>query len=93
MQYRIRRFGVQSTALTVGMLYFAIGLLLVPFFYAATRSAPPDRALPGIAFVLGPFIYAVIGYIGTALVCWIYNLIAGWSGGISLALEQDGAGE
>ena len=93
MQYRIRRFGIQSTALTVGMLYFAIALLILPFFYAATRSAPPDRALPGIAFVLGPFIYAVIGYIGTAIGCWLYNLIAGWSGGVSLTLEQDGAGE
>lgn len=91
MQYRIRRFGVQSTALTIGILYFFIALILVPFFFAASRNSPPEQALPGIAFVLGPFIYAIIGYVASAVGCWLYNLIAGWSGGISLTLDQDGA--
>lgn len=93
MQYRIRRFGIQSTALTVGILYFVLALVLVPFFFLATRNVPSDQALPGIAFVLGPFFYAVIGYVFTAIGCWFYNLIAGWSGGIALTLEPDGAGE
>jgi hypothetical protein len=93
VKYRIRRFGIQSTALTVGILYFVIALVLLPFLFLATRDSPPDQALPGIAFVFGPFIYAVIGYVGTAIGCWIYNLISGWSGGIALTLEPDGAGE
>lgn len=92
MQYRIRRFGIQSTALTVGIMYFILALLIAPLFYLASRSGPPDQALPGIAFLLGPFIYAVIGYVVTAIGCWLYNLIAGWSGGVSLTLEPDGAG-
>ena len=92
MQYRIRRFGIQSTALTVGVLYFLLAWILVPLFYLASRNSPPEQALPGIAFVLGPFIYAVIGYLGTAIGCWLYNLVAGWSGGISMTLEQEGAG-
>jgi hypothetical protein len=92
VQYRIRRFGIQSTALTVGVLYFVLALLLAPLFYLASRNAPAGEALPGIAFVLGPFIYAVIGYVATAIGCWLYNLIAGWSGGISLTLEPDGGG-
>lgn len=93
MQYRIRRFGVQTTALTVGIVYFFVALILVPFFFMASQNGPPEKALPGIAFVLGPFIYAVIGYVGTAIGCWLYNLVAGWSGGVSFTLEQDGAGE
>ena len=92
MQYRIRRFGIQSTALTVGVLYFLLAWILVPLFYVASRNSPPEQALPGVAFVIGPFIYAVIGYLGTAIGCWLYNLVAGWSGGISLTLEQEGAG-
>jgi hypothetical protein len=77
----------------VGILYFTLALLILPFFYMATRNVPAEQKLPGVAFVLGPFIYAVIGYVGTAIACWLYNLIAGWSGGVSLTLEQDGAGE
>ena len=92
MQYRIRRFGIQSTALTVGILYFVLALLFLPFLYLATRNAPGEQ-MPGIAFVLGPFIYAVVGYVFTAIGCWLYNLIAGWSGGVALTLEPDGAGD
>jgi hypothetical protein len=92
LQYRIRRFGIQSTALTVGVIYFLLAWILVPLFYLASRNSPPEEALPGIAFVLGPFLYAIIGYIGTAIGCWLYNLVAGWSGGISVTMEQEGAG-
>ena len=92
MQYRIRRFGIQSTALTVGIIYFFLALILVPLFYVASRNGPPEQALPGVAFVLGPFLYAAIGYLGTALGCWLYNMVAGWSGGVSMTLEQDAAG-
>jgi hypothetical protein len=91
LQYRIRRFGIQSTALTVGVIYFLLAWILVPLFYLASRNSPPEEALPGIAFVLGPFLYAIIGYIGTAIGCWLYNLVAGWSGGISVTMEQEGA--
>ena len=86
MQYRIRRFGIQSTALTVGILYFLLALLLVPIFYFATRGAVTG-ALPPIMILLIPFIYAVVGYIGSAIGCWLYNIVAGWSGGIAFTLE------
>lgn len=29
----------------------------------------------------------------TAIGCWLYNLIAGWSGGVSLTLEPDGTSD
>jgi hypothetical protein len=93
VQYRIRRFGIQSTALTVGVLYFVLALLLAPLFYLISSNAPPSEKLPGIAFVLGPFVYAVIGYVAAAIGCWLYNLIAGWSGGVSLTLEPEGAAD
>ncbi len=86
MQYRIRRFGVQSTALTVGILYFILSLLLVPIFYLATLGAGA-KAFPPVMILLIPFLYAVVGYIGTAIGCWLYNIVAGWSGGIAFTLE------
>ena len=75
MQYRIRRFGIQSTALTVGILYFLLSLLLLPIFYLATGGAMAG-ALPPLALVLIPFVYAVVGYVGSAIGCWLYNIVA-----------------
>jgi len=86
VQYRIRRFGIQSTALTVGILYFLLSLLLLPIFYLATGGAIAG-ALPRLTLVLIPFIYAVVGYVGSAIGCWLYNIVAGWSGGIAFTLE------
>jgi hypothetical protein len=86
VQYRIRRFGIQSTALTVGILYFLLSLLLLPIFYLASGGAIVG-ALPTLTLVLIPFIYAVVGYVGSAIGCWLYNIVAGWSGGIAFTLE------
>jgi hypothetical protein len=86
VQYRIRRFGIQSTALTVGILYFVLALLFVPIFYFVARGGAAG-ALPAIMIVIIPFIYAVVGYIGTVIGCWLYNIVAGWSGGIAFTLE------
>ncbi len=92
MQYRIRRFGIQSTALTVAILYFVLALLLVPVFYFAMRAAP-GGAFPPFTIVLIPFLYGLVGYIGTAIGCWLYNIVAGWSGGIGFTLEPADGGE
>lgn len=92
MDYRIRRFGIHSTALTVATMYFILALVIVPFLYLATRNAP-GQALPGFMFVVGPFFYAAMGYVIAAIGCWIYNNIAGRVGGITLTLEPEGAGD
>ena len=90
MQYRIRRFGIQSTALTVAIMYFILALVILPFIYLASRGAP-GQSFPTFVFLLGPFIYAVIGYVFTTIACWVYGIVAGWTGGIALTLEPGDA--
>jgi hypothetical protein len=87
VDYRIRRFGIASTALTVAIIYFILGVVIAPLFYLASINAPPGQSLPGLAFILGPFLYAVFGYVFAAIGCWLYNIIAGWTGGVALTLE------
>ena len=87
MHYRIKRFGVASTALTVAILYFVLALIIAPFIYIVSANATADQRLPGLMFVLGPFFYAAFGYVFAAIGCWLYNLTAGWTGGVALTLE------
>jgi hypothetical protein len=91
MQYRIRRFGIHPTALTGAIIYFVLALVFVPILYLASRDKPGE-SMPTIVFVLGPFLYAVVSYVFTAIACWLYNLVGGWTGGIAFSLEPDGAG-
>jgi hypothetical protein len=87
VDYRIKRFGVASTALTVAIIYFVLGLVIAPLIYMASAAATGDQKLPGLVFVLGPFLYAVFGYVLAAIGCLLYNVIAGWTGGVALTLE------
>ncbi|MDD4351482.1 MAG: hypothetical protein PHU71_00665 [Candidatus Gracilibacteria bacterium] len=39
------------------------------------------------ALIMAPIMGAIGGFIGGAIGAWIYNLVAGWMGGIKLELE------
>ena len=95
--YRIRRFGVMKTSTIVAAMYltvaFVIGLpiaLIVAVAGTSTGAAGQGTgAALGIVLVvvlLGLF-YAVIGWIFTAIACVLYNIVAGWVGGIEIQLE------
>ncbi len=82
---------MHSTASTVAILYFILGVIFVPIVYFASQANPTAK-LPTITLILGPVAYAVFGYIMTAIMCWLYNMVASWSGGFTMTLEADEAG-
>jgi len=38
--------------------------------------------------VLGVIGYGIFGYVFTALTAWIYNVVAGWTGGVEFTLSD-----
>ena len=91
MAQRIRRFGVGQTAKMLGVLYALMGVVLIPIFLVATMYAPDSTGYGmGVAIAL-PVIYGVIGFVFTAIGCAIYNLVAGWIGGIEVEIEEPAA--
>ncbi len=89
MKHRITHISVHRTALMVAVLYGFLGLLFVPFFWAMAAFNPRE-AIPGIVTLLFPVLYAALGYIFSAVTFIIYNLVAGWVGGIELTLTPVG---
>jgi hypothetical protein len=87
LQYRLTRFGIHSTALIVGIIYFILAIVCIPIVYLISRNAP-NGGLPGAVLVIGPVVYGVFGYVFTAIGCWLYNLIASGTGGMVFTLEQ-----
>ena len=101
---RVRRFGVIQTSNMAAMMYFVLAILfLLPFFFFA--SLIPDMSnemgaeaagfdtsfsvFSGIFLFFIPPIYAAIGWVTTAIMCWFYNLIAGFVGGIAIDLQLE----
>ena len=99
----IRRFGVWSVAKLSGTLYGCLGLIfgiivaLISVVAAGASSALRDSNLPmagmlpaffGVgAVILLPIMYGLMGLIFGALTAALYNLIAGWVGGIEMEVH------
>lgn len=96
--YSIRRFGVVRTATIVAVFYMlAAALFIVPIMLivaiASVSGAGGGNA--GAAGLIGGLVggllvlivYGALGWVFTAIACLLYNLAAGWVGGIQFQLE------
>ncbi|MGH2476321.1 MAG: hypothetical protein ACRDIL_13755 [Candidatus Limnocylindrales bacterium] len=96
--YRIRRFGIIKTATVAAVMYMVIiAIFAIPFalIVAVAGSRVPVGGTT-IGFDAGGVIaiallaivfYGILGWIVTAIACALYNLVAGWIGGVEVELE------
>lgn len=98
MMQRIRRMGVMQMAKTSGVLYALLGVIIgVPVVLFMSTIAKTTSGIPGVpgvgsgvgigTLVMMPVIYAVGGFVSGAVIAALYNLVAGWTGGIAIELE------
>jgi hypothetical protein len=90
----IRRVAPLSVAKISGALYALMGLIVGALFSLASVAgglmARQDGgamfgALFGVgAIVLFPILYGVLGFLVTLVAAWLYNLAAGWVGGVEI---------
>ena len=81
----------------LGLIYFVLGLLLaivvlifanaVPYGFAAI-NAPGISGVSGAAALLLPFVYGIGAFVLGAISALAYNLVAKWTGGIEVTLEE-----
>jgi hypothetical protein len=60
---------------------------------ASRMSESPESGLFAALFGVGaiifmPIIYGIMGFIMGLITAWLYNLVAGWVGGIEMEFEQ-----
>lgn len=92
MTIRLRRISPIQAGVVAGVLYALLGIVVAIFYYLvflttrATNSSLPSAA--GVLVIFFPFIYAAFGFIAGAVTAWLYNLVAGWVGGLELQLDS-----
>ena len=100
---RIKRLRVLSVAKIVGGIYAGVGLLVaaifaVVFLLAALvgSAATEEFAAAGLAggvfgalviLIFAPLFYGVLGFVAGIVGAFVYNLMAGWIGGIEVEVE------
>lgn len=98
---RIKRIRIGSAAKVIGFLFFLNGLLFgeIAAFLAARfqinlphlsdeiMGIPMHSALGLASLLVIPLVYGLLGVLLGALLAIMYNLTAGWFGGIEIEYE------
>ena len=93
----IKRIGPMSCAKISGALYAILGIIiggvfsmiaLVGGFASDSAEAAGIGAGIGVAaIIVFPILYGCIGFFGTLLMAWLYNIGAGLVGGIEIDVQ------
>jgi hypothetical protein len=94
---RVRSITATRFALMYGIICAVFGIiagLLIAFAFLAAPAAFAQTGMTNIgplSIVLFPIIYAILlfiyGFIAGLIIAVLYNLVAGWIGGIEVQLE------
>jgi hypothetical protein len=80
-------------AKTMGVLDLLLGLVFAVCFFIIGSMAPGGemaRTFPmgGASWIIIlPLLYAFFGFLIGALIAWLYNVVAGWVGGVEIELQ------
>ena len=73
------------------MIFMAVGSFAAKAQGAGAGATPPLPLMLGMGvgfMLLLPFLYAAMGFIFGVIAAFVYNLLAGWIGGLALEFEQ-----
>ncbi|MGB6986570.1 MAG: hypothetical protein WBD74_11410 [Candidatus Aquilonibacter sp.] len=94
---RVRSINVVQFALMYGLICAVFGVILgliLAFAFMVAPAVSSETGMPNIgplAIVLFPIIYAILlfiaGFIDGLIIAALYNLVAGWIGGVEIQLE------
>ena len=92
MKQRLVRIDPLSAARVVGLLYFLVGLLALPFVYSMFVLTPEGIGFSPTIVLVEPFLLSGIGYASTAAGCVLFNWLAGRLGGLEVEFDaEDGS--
>jgi len=89
MKKQITGFSVFQTSKILGIICGCMAIVFVPFLLYPALGGENGRSMIFFSMAM-PFLYAIIGFILTALFCWIYNILAKHIGGIEFSLKDVG---
>ena len=93
----IKRIGPLSCAKIAGTLYLFLGLVIgatISLVAVAGGFATDAPEIAGMGAIIGvgsiiffPLMYGCIGFISALIGAWLYNLMAGFVGGLQLDVQ------
>ena len=95
VKMKLKRLGVLSVAKLQAILMAVFGLILaILYAFAGTMigvvygSAGLGVGFGLFAIIIFPILYGLLGFISGAIIAFLYNLFAGWFGGVEMEFEK-----
>ena len=64
-------------------------IILAPILLLANAVSPAEQAVPLITMLIAmPIGYFIFGYISVVIGCWVYNMLAKFTGGIEFETQN-----
>ena len=88
MRKRITRIAPLQLGKVSAVLYAIFSIPIALFLAVASSFGPPEQAKSLALILVIPVFYIVFGFLFMALVAWIYNQVAKWTGGIEFVTVE-----
>ena len=88
MKKQISRLSILQSSKIVVALYFLMGFIYTLIGIPMMIFGGKAFQIMGIIYCAMPFVLAIFGFIFFALFAWIYNVLAGFLGGIELEVKD-----
>jgi hypothetical protein len=93
---QIRKFRVVTVAKIAGVIYAAMGILMIPLAFIFVAASLTQTGSVGVGGVMGgvllaivlPIGYGAMGFIGGGIAAWLYNKVADHVGGVEVLMED-----
>ncbi len=93
---RLKGIAPLQCGLVLAVLYALLGLLFAVLWLPVSQimshmpgaSAAAGAMMGAMALVIFPVMYGIIGFISGIVTAALYNLVAGWTGGIQITLDS-----
>jgi hypothetical protein len=86
MRQRIVRIAPMPAAKVAAVVYGIVAIVFIPFFILPRLLGAANAPPLWLPLVLIP-LYVGAGFLMTALMAWLYNVVARWVGGLEITLE------
>ena len=84
----VTRISPLQAGKVASVMYGIFGVVMVPFFLLPGLLGTQGALPLWIPLLFIPF-YVFAGFVVTALMAWIYNVIVGWVGGLEITLQSE----
>jgi len=88
MSKQITRVAVLQNSKVIALLYTLMSLIYTVIGVFMLVLGSGEIKFLAIFYIIMPVFTLIFGFLMMLLCCWLYNVVAGWVGGIEVTVEE-----